>query len=162
KFGNLYLGYLDSSLPLGTGARILLSTDGGRTLRTLDTFETFVDQPSIVVGPGPNGQLGSIWINSLDISGQIALSGAAVSGLGLVSNFITLELAPFPGTQATPITTNFGDLAVGPQGQVIMVETEDSTGAAPADLYPWLDPDGLGIAKFNAPIRVPSGKPVGP
>ncbi len=167
-FGNLFLAWLDytdsSALP------VALSTDGGDTFRLLAVLhpkrpqtaasglavrglangregrrEVFIDQPTVTTGPG------SVWL-VWNNSGQIQATGARVSGLGGVGRFHRPETAP--GT----LRCNFGDIAIGPTGQVEQVCTHNRrNGGEPptaGKIIANLDPDGFGPAGFGPPVLV--------
>ncbi len=144
QFGNMFLTYLDSGI---TTAPVVISTDGGKTLKPLFTVPNVADQPKLVVGPGGTAGAGSLWIEYLDKGGLIGAVGAAVTGLGQVGAASTPELVAGSGGG------NFGKPAIGPSGQVMFSYEVPSGGAGPAVLYTALDPDGLGPNGFNAPVK---------
>jgi hypothetical protein len=110
--GNLFVSYLG----LAGGDVLALSTDGGQTFSVLHIFTTAADQPKIAVGAG------SVWVNYLDSSLAIAVSGAKVGGLGSVGAFSAPVLLAGSGNGS-----NFGEMAIGPSGQVMVVETQPLT-----------------------------------
>jgi len=61
-FGNLFLTYLTNEEPLSVV--VLLSVDGGQNFKLLTKFTDLqdADQPSIAVGPGRDGEAGSVWL----------------------------------------------------------------------------------------------------
>jgi dipeptidyl aminopeptidase/acylaminoacyl peptidase len=164
QFGNLFLAFLDSDFNIRLG----LSTDGGQTFRLLKTFETVkaktpaagagsrtpasVDQPTVVTAPpGPTVKrpYGSVWITYADALG-IEATGARVTGRGLIGTFIATQLAP--GSAGG----NFGDIAIGPKGQVLVTYQNPSDRTEPSNIYVNLKPDGLGPMPFNAATLVTS------
>src|SRR5262249_38260945 len=101
-----------------------------------------LDQPSIAFGDG------MVWVSYKDLSnGVIKAAGATVTGLGQVSAFSTPESAP--GS-----TGSFGNVAVSPTGQVLVVYESPSGGAGPATILANIDPDGLGSQGFGPAITV--------
>jgi hypothetical protein len=140
KYGNLFLGYLFIS---GNTVPIALSTDGGVTFSPLAqiaepaeftnektaTFR-FVDQPTITAGAN------EVWI-VFNAGGPIVASGAPVTGLGVVGSF--------SATQVVPGTNNctYGDVAIGPSGQVANVCTLTESGQGGGKIYVSVNPTGI-------------------
>lgn len=155
-FGNLFLAYLSQgSVTSGTYVTLALSTDGGATFHSptgsgtsifLPGITTAVigDQPTVTVGPGSGGFAGSVWVTYWS-QGGIYVSGAGVSGSGVVSAF-TSQIPP------QPTGVNFGDVAVGPNGEV-MVTYGPNSGSS-GTLYVNVDADGLGPNPFADAIAV--------
>ena len=159
RFGNLWMTYL-----LNTNGNIVvaLSTDGGLTwTKVAESAPTTVtgnakpkarprgqvhaakygDQPSIAVGPN------SVWVSYTSVpSGEVQAFGASVSGLGSFGSFSTLETVPTSNGQG-----DYGDTAVGPNGEVVVIYQDKTGGEVGANIYTALDPDGLGPAGFGAP-----------
>ena len=135
SFGNLFMSYIDSNTMNVVVAR---STDGGQSFSLMQEFPGNVDQPTTVTGPGV------VWV-TWNQDGSMVATGAAVTGLGTVGSFSNLETVPFP-------QGSFGDIAVGPAGQ-LMEAYQDNTGTAgPANIYVSVDPDGLGPQGFSPPV----------
>ena len=65
-------------------------------------------------------------------------TGAPVTGLGTVGNFIALEVVP--GTN----NCTYGDVAIGPKGEVMQVCTLTESGQGGGKLFVNVDPDGWG------------------
>jgi len=151
QFGNLFLTYLD---PTTTTVIVALSTDGGQSFTTLDTFydPTGVDQPTVTTGPGVGGKDSAVWETFLEGT-QIVASGASVTGLGLIGTFSLEQVAAGP---ADGTTRNFGDVAVGPSGQVLIDYQTPSLGPGPSAVYVNLDANGLSPGGFGAPVLVTS------
>ena len=153
-FGNIFLAYLSSSIAVKVG----ISTDGGATFSPLPFLSSLPsgvptfpykslapagrsvsgDQPSIACGSG------SVWISWTSFNGSIQASGAAVTGLGQVGAF-----SPAQGISSGNKLGDYGDTAVGPDGQVFIVYQNPTGGEGPATIYGALDPDGLGPQGFN-------------
>jgi hypothetical protein len=72
--------------------------------------------------------------------------GANVSGLGSFGSFSALETVPTSNGQG-----DYGDTAVGPNGEVVVIYQDKTGGEVGANIYTALDPDGLGPAGFGAP-----------
>ena len=156
KYGNLFMTYLynvDAVVP------VALSTDGGLTfnvianiaapaglLKTKATRDErglfrYVDQPTIISGSD------EVWV-VFNAGGPMFATGAAVTGLGQVGPFFPGEVAP--GTN----NCTYGDIAIGPQGQVMQVCQLNSSGQGGGKVFVNLDPDGLGAAGFGDRIYV--------
>ena len=153
-FGNIFLTYLSSSIEV----KMAISVDGGATFQQLAFLTSLPsglpvypwkslaaigqtvsgDQPSISAGAG------SVWISWTSFDGSIQASGAPVTGLG--------QVGAFSAAQGIPGSTRFGDYgdtAVGPDGQVFVVYQTPTGGEGPATIYGVLDPDGLGPQGFG-------------
>ncbi len=153
-FGNIFLTYLSSSITV----KMAISTDGGATFQPLAfltsqpmglpafPYKSLAaigqtvsgDQPSIATGPG------SVWISWTSFNGAIQASGAAVTGLGQVGAF-----SPAQGIVSGNKFGDYGDTAVGPDGQVFVAYQNPTGGEGPATIYGALDPDGLGPEGFG-------------
>ena len=152
RYGNLFLSYLYN---LENVVPVLLSTDGGQTLHLLANIAKpdkpkgtkggerhgeyrFVDQETIVTGDN------SVWL-VFNGGGPMVATGAPVSGLGQdhIGSFIPNEV--IPGTN----NCTYGDVAVGPNGQVMNVCTLTETGQGGGKIFVNVDPDGLGPALFG-------------
>jgi hypothetical protein len=152
RFGNLFL----TQFGAGDDVEVGISTDGGAsfTVKTVPG-STKIDQPSIAVGPsGVVGTPGAVWVSYAQ-GGTIQASGAAVNGLGLVGAFSAPETAP------GSTNGDFGDVSIGPAGQVLVTYQDGLAPGAPGGEGPGtistnLDPDGLGPAGFNAAITAHS------
>lgn len=148
SFGNLFMTYLvfdKVALP------VALSLDGGASFHVIDSITAKVDpsreplagrgrvsipdQPTITTGPG------SVWVT---YTGGLTIqaAGAPVTGLGGIGRFGPPEVAVGANEG------HFGDIAIGPGGQVLVV-FQDASGEGPSHMYADLDPDGLGQAGFE-------------
>jgi hypothetical protein len=146
-FGNIFLTWLDASGPV----RVALSIDGGASFVQIAALSAGApgqasvgrgsrgaapqlgngDQPSIVAGEG------QVWVTFT--ANTIVAQGAPVSGLGQVGVFSPVEI-PSSGHR----TGDYGDVAIGPQGQVLIAYQDPTGGQGPATVYEAMDPDGLG------------------
>ncbi|MGZ6546238.1 MAG: sialidase family protein, partial [Actinomycetota bacterium] len=175
-YGNLFMAWLDIE---DSGAiPVAISTDGGLTFRPLKVLRpgppkrsaaiaatearrgdgggsekpgggekerepspkgSSIDQPTIVAGQG------TVWV-TWNNDGIMQAAGAAVSGVGQVGKFAKRE--DIPKTKGC----SFGDIAIGPTGQVFEVCTKDKEGTDPtvATIRAATDPDGLGPLGFTA------------
>jgi hypothetical protein len=151
EFGNLFLTYLFN---VGNTVPVALSLDGGLsfnlianiakppTAKTQTSDERrglfrFVDQPTITAGKG------EVWV-VVNGGGPIVATGAPVTGLGLVGSFST------PAAVGGTNNCTYGDVAIGPNGQVMEVCTLTESGQGGGRIYVNVDPDGLGPAGFAA------------
>jgi hypothetical protein len=121
---------------------IALSTDGGTTFTKVAEIPASGDQPSIAAGPN------SVWVSFSDFPGrqpQVKAFGAPVKGLGQFGSFSAPQSVPSPGNG------DYGDTAVGPDGQVMVTYQDRTGGQAESHIYTAVDPDGLGTAGFGTP-----------
>lgn len=156
EYGNLFMTYLynvENVVP------VALSTDGGLTFSVIANIDApprtagkktpgdnrglfrFVDQPTIIAGNG------AVWV-TFNAGGPIFATGAPVTGLGQVGAFLPGEVAP--GTN----NCTYGDIAIGPEGQVMQVCMLTESGQGGGKVFVNLDPDGLGPAGFGDRIFV--------
>ena len=146
-FGNLFLTYLHES---GRKIVVALSTDGGQTFSTLHVFAYGggVDQPSIAVGPGRRSGTGSVWVTYQTPTHEIAAAGAKVTGAGAVGSFSAPQIAP------DSMAGNFGDIAVGPSGEVLATYQIRGNDVRTPKVFASLDTDGLGNKGFRDRVLV--------
>ena len=153
-FGNLFLTYLYN---VGNTVPVALSTDGGLDFTLIGNIANpstqtaasgerrglfrFVDQPTIVAGQG------EVWV-VFNAGGPLVATGARVSGLGQVGGFAPVQV--IPGTN----NCTYGDISIGPSGQVMQVCTLTESGQGGGKLFVSVDPDGLGPAGFGSRIFV--------
>lgn len=155
RYGNLFMTYLYN---VEIEVPIALSTDGGLHFKRIANIAKplksglsankdqrglfrFVDQPTITAGKG------MVWV-VFNGGGPIVATGAPVTGLGRVGGFITPEVVP--GTN----NCTYGDVAIGPAGQVMQVCTLTESGQGGGKLFVNVDPDGLGPSGFGTRVFV--------
>ena len=138
-FGNLFLVNINAAL---NAIVLYLSTDGGANFTLLQTIDTGnnIDQPAVRTGAA------SVWVTWNN--GGIKARGAAVAGLGAVGAFNAIQSAP--GTSG-----QFGDIAIGPNGEVVVVYQE-SNSPCPCRIFANTDADGLGPGGCGAQVTVTS------
>jgi hypothetical protein len=147
-FGNLFVSFITPSLD---SIAVLLSTNGGRVFNPLATFTEPVgasfDQPTITTGPGGSSAPGSVWITAYDLGSQdIIVSGAPVTGLGQVA------WSSSPTHVANSSYYSWGDIAVGPNGQVAVIFQEAGSNlTGPTDVRISVNPYGLAQISQFAP-----------
>ncbi len=141
-FGNLFVTYLDSNVATGS-VHVLLSGNGGQTFTPIANLGAGQsdNQPTITTGAG------SVWVTWTDGSDRINASGAAVTGFGAAN------IGAFSAPEMTG-KGDFGDIAIGPTGAVMVTYQRPHGGTSPSTLFAALDPDGLGAAGFNAESAV--------
>ena len=139
SFGNLFVTYLNEA---ADGVVVLLSTDAGRSFRVLTTFSGAVDQPTVTTGPD------SVWV-FFGQGGSMVARGAAVTGPDQVGTFTKAQ---------SPSASNasFGDVAIGPAGQVLIAWQNGSLSEGPSTISVSRDLDGLGTGGFTTPVVVTS------
>jgi uncharacterized repeat protein (TIGR01451 family) len=163
-YGNLFLAYVDGPFSSGYGGTggidVAVSTNGGTNFNLVTNLATgdFVELPRIAVGTGP--ALGSVWVLYKDFNlarTPLVAQGAAVAQTNALGSGVmgTNAVGVFEAMEIVPGTTNdcgFGDIVVGPQGQVMVAYQNlfDLSGAATC--YVSVDPDGLGPKPFNPPV----------
>lgn len=152
-YGNLFLAYLSQgSIRAGTYVCLAVSIDGGATFYSPDgkgsvvmlpvnppKVPLFGDQPTVTVGPGSAGYPGSVWVTYWT-EGGIVVSGAGVSGsaaIGAFSSWLPVQ----------PAAVNYGDIAVGPSGEVMIVYGPNA--GLSGSLYTNVKLDGLGPGDFS-------------
>ncbi len=144
-YGNLYATYMNSD---ATKIIVLRSVNGGQSFTLLATLGSIsIDQSSLAVGPGQNGVGNTLWLTwnqqNNGTTDGIQVAGAQITGLGSASAFSTQVAVPGG-------VGSYGDIAVGPQGQVMVVYQQTNTGNGPSRIYTNVDPDGLGPMPFAA------------
>lgn len=138
QFGNLYAAYLNADRD---AIVVIRSTDGGRTFGRIASFRGNVDQPTITAVDN------ALWV-TFEQNGRIVAAGAKITGLGRLGRFSPTQLA------RGSLGGNFGDIAVGPDGQVMVTYMTPTHTPGPSSIYVNIDPDGLGPRVFSRAIRV--------
>lgn len=145
RYGNLFMVYLDSNTTNGS-VHVVLSTDGGKTFANLATLGSGkVDQPTVTNGPWPSGGDGAVWVTWTGATDAINASGARVTGLGSAN----------VGAFSTAIQAgngDFGDIATGPAGQVMVAYQRPHGSTGPSQLFIALKPASQ--SSFNGEISV--------
>jgi hypothetical protein len=135
RFGNLWMVYL--AFPFAD-VPVAVSTDGGLTFTKVASIPESADQPSIAVGAD------SVWVSYTTFQGtEVHASGAPVTGLGQFGSFSAPEDIPSHGHG------DYGDTAVGPNGQVMVTYQDRTGGEAGSHIFVAVDPDGLGPAGLS-------------
>jgi hypothetical protein len=160
QFGNLFFTYIAqpelNSIQLDLN--VLLSTNGGKTFSLLTTIPVN-DHPEVATGAG----YVAVTYNTgspRTPAGQVAVALASVAGLGQVGPFFQLIV---PGSDQK----NFGDIAIGPAGQIVAAFQSNTSGPGPDTAEVSLDPNVLGSAKFGIPtvassLKVGGFRPIPP
>ena len=157
-FGNLFVSYIPS---LGvSNVVVLISTDGGASFSTQTVFSdggALLDQPTITTGPGGSVAPSSVWITFSDdapSARDVVASGAPVTGLGQVGAWTALQHIQnstcYDSQGQHPQPYVWGDIAVGPDGQVSVVFQSASPEQylGPSDIRMSVNPYGLGQNAF--------------
>jgi hypothetical protein len=139
--GNVYIGWL----AFNGNSIVTTSTDGGATLTQIGNL-TSNDQPTITTGPSSNPGNDALWV-VYNQGGQSVVQGLEVFGLG--------QFGTFTGALAVPNSPgNFGDIAVGPNGEVAVAWQNPSGGEGPATISVSVDTDGFGAGAFGNPVVI--------
>jgi hypothetical protein len=174
-FGNLFLLNLNLEQDqfgnfVVDEAPLYVSTNGGKKFTKLQVMNTDpdVDQPTVKAGAG------AVWA-TWNEAGTIMASGAAVSGLGSIDPFSRPEPVigsggpglhpsrklpgrrqPAPGSGSG--VGQFGDIAIGPDGQVVVAwqtsASPDNPFDCPCEIDVNTDADGLGAGGFGSAVKV--------
>jgi hypothetical protein len=165
RFGNLWMAYL-----INTTGHVLVavSTDGGLTFsKVADVVPTtptgskapsgatpkrmrkpsnnphiLGDQPSISAGPN------SVWVSYTSFPSTVVQAfGADVTGLGQFGSFSAAESVPTSAGRG-----DFGDTAVGPDGQVMVTYQDQTNGQGGSHIYTAIDANGLQPGGFSDPV----------
>lgn len=122
SFGNLFGASFNSSF---TNILVRSSVDGGQTFANANlTISGSLDQPTIKAGPGVSAGQQSVWITYLS-SGNVVARGAPVTGLGTVGAF---------GAAQSVGTGNFGDITIGPNGEIAVARQNPAGGSGPSTI----------------------------
>jgi hypothetical protein len=164
RFGNLWMTYL-----VNTDGNVLVavSTDGGLTFHKVAEIvpttptgsrapsgatpkrlrppshnpNILGDQPSISAGPN------SVWVSYTSFPSTVVQAfGARVTGLGTFGSFSAPENVPTSAGRG-----DFGDTAVGPDGQVMVTYQDQTNGQGGSHIYTAVDGNGLAPGGFSDP-----------
>jgi len=131
SYGNLFLAYLPASFE---GVAVALSTNGGQTFTLVTNLAPLdsTDQPRITA-PIAGAAAGSTWVMYKDYTTSgtpLQVQGALATGLG--TNGI------FGLVQSVPDSTEggFGDISVGPKGEVAVAFQDNLQGLPDPVAYP--------------------------
>jgi len=144
EFGNLFVGYINNDTD---EVLIIRSTNAGQSFSRLAHFDGDIDQPTVTAGEG------MVWV-TFEQEEHVFASGARVTGKGQIGGFSEPE--ELDGSHHG----NFGDIAIGPSGQVMVTYQSPITGRGPSSIYVNVDPDGLGSHGFG-PARLVGSTNVG-
>lgn len=141
NFGNLFLGYLQRN---PRTIELLVSTDTGATWTNIGPVDTgaagSLDQPTVVAGEG------AVWMTWRDDNGGLTMRGRSVTAAGTFGAWLAEQ--DVPGSNGG----NFGDIAIGPNGEVLVTYETPSGGEGPANILVNLDADGLGAGGLAAAV----------
>jgi hypothetical protein len=143
-FGNCFLAYLSATDPFNPQLRLALSTNGGQTFSPVALPDIPGGEGDVSVAAGA----GTVWLvfNNFDTVARLSTLAAPVSGLGAIGTFTRQDV---PRTSSG----NKPEIAVGPGGKALVVTQHLSNGTL-SFVEASSDPDGLGPAAFQAPVRI--------
>ncbi|MFL5799300.1 MAG: hypothetical protein ACJ77A_15380 [Actinomycetota bacterium] len=151
EFGNLFFGDIRFTAAHNDRIDLALSTDAGESFHRIASFKGrlreagtnhFEDQPTVTAGEG------TVWVTHYLYHRGVLARGAPVTGLGQVGAFSDPEVAPFSHGG------NYGDIAIGPGGQVMVTYQIPQDGEHKGRVRVDLDPDGLGPQGFRLPVNI--------
>jgi hypothetical protein len=164
RFGNLWMTYLVNT---NGNVFVAVSTDGGLTFSKVAEIVPTTptgskapfgatpkrlkppsnnpkisgDQPSVAVGPN------SVWVSYTSFPSTVVQAfGASVTGLGTFGSFSAPESVPTSNGRG-----DFGDTAVGPNGQVMVTYQDQTNGQGGSHIYTAVDANGLQPGGFSDP-----------
>jgi hypothetical protein len=141
EHGNLFVGYLQRT---PRTIELYVTDDLGATFTNLGPVDTgaasTLDQPTVVAGAN------SVWVTWRDDSGGISARGRSVTG--------PLTFGAWEAEQDVSNVGNFGDIAIGPNGEVMVVYQSPSGNEGPSTIFVHTDADGLGAGAFGAAVTV--------
>ena len=137
--GNLFVGYLQRT---PRTIELYVTNDLGANFTNLGPVDTgaagSLDQPTVVAG------VNSVWVTWRDDSGGIAARGRSVTG--------GLTFGAWGAEQDVSTVGNFGDIAIGPGGEVMVTYQSPTGNEGPATIFTHTDADGLGAGGFGAAV----------
>jgi hypothetical protein len=164
RFGNLWMTYLVNT---NGNVFVAVSTDGGLTFSKVAEIVPTTptgsrapsgatpkrlkppsnnpnisgDQPSISAGPN------SVWVSYTSFPSTVVQAfGASVTGLGTFGSFGAPESVPTSAGRG-----DFGDTAVGPDGQVMVTYQDQTNGQGGSHIYTAIDANWLKPGGFSDP-----------
>ena len=141
--GNLFVGYLQRT---PRTIELYVTNNMGTSFTNLGPVDTgapgSLDQPTVVAG------VNSVWVTWRDDSGGIAARGRSVTG--------PLTFGAWGAEQDISAVGNYGDIAIGPAGEVMVVYQDQAGGQGPTNIIVHTDADGLGAGGFGAGVTVTS------
>jgi len=141
--GNLFVGYLQRN---PRTIELYVTDDLGANFTNLGPVDTgaagSLDQPTVVAGEN------SVWVTWRDDSGGLAARGRSVTG--------ALTFGAWGAEQDISTTGNFGDIAIGPTGEVMVVYQTPTNNEGPSNIIVHTDADGLGAGGFGGGVTVGS------
>ena len=141
--GNLFVGYLQRT---PRTIELYVTNDLGANFTNLGPVDTgaagTLDQPTVVAGEN------SVWVTWRDDSNGISARGRSVTG--------PLTFGAWGAEQDVSTVGNFGDIAIGPTGEVMVVYQTPTGNEGPSNIIVHTDADGLGAGAFGAGVTVGS------
>jgi uncharacterized repeat protein (TIGR01451 family) len=141
--GNLFVGYLQRN---PRTIELYVTNDLGASFTNLGPVDSgaagSLDQPTVVAG------VNSVWMTWRDDSGGPAARGRSVTG--------PLTFGAWGAEQDIANAGNYGDIAIGPTGEVMVVYQDQAGGEGPTNIIVHTDADGLGAGGFAAGVTVTS------
>jgi len=139
--GNLFVGYLQRN---PRTIELYVTNDLGANFTNLGPVDTgaagTLDQPTVVAAEN------SVWVTWRDDSNGIAARGRSVTG--------PLTFGAWGAEQDISTVGNFGDIAIGPNGEVMVVYQTPTGNEGPSNIIVHVDADGLGAGGFGAGVTV--------
>jgi hypothetical protein len=139
--GNLFVGYLQRT---PRTIELFVTSDLGANFTNLGPVDTgaagSLDQPTVVAGEN------SVWVTWRDDSGGIAARGRSVTG--------PLTFGAWGAEQDISTVGNFGDIAIGPTGEIMVTYQNPTGNEGPSTIFTHTDADGLGAGAFGAAVTV--------
>lgn len=139
--GNLFVGYLQRN---PRTIELYVTSDLGANFTNLGPVDTgaagTLDQPTVVAAEN------SVWVTWRDDSNGIAARGRSVTG--------ALTFGTWGAEQDVSTVGNFGDIAIGPAGEVMVVYQTPTGNEGPSNILVHTDADGLGAGGFGAGVTV--------
>jgi hypothetical protein len=139
--GNLFVGYLQRT---PRTIELYVTADLGANFTNLGPVDTgaasTLDQPTVVAGAN------SVWVTWRDDSNGISARGRSVTG--------ALTFGAWGAEQDISTVGNFGDIAIGPNGEVMVVYQTPTGNEGPSTILVHTDADGLGAGGFGAAVNL--------